>query len=101
VLYGYPSMLAVLADEQLAGRLHIAPRSVTANSETLHEAHRTLISDAFEVPVANAYGTTEGLVGASPPGDRTMTFASDCCITELVDEADRPVHQAPHRPPCW
>jgi phenylacetate-coenzyme A ligase PaaK-like adenylate-forming protein len=91
VLYGYPSVLAVLAGEQLAGRLHIAPRAVTANSERLEDSHRTLISDAFEVPAANAYGTTEGLVGASPPGDRTMTFASDCCITELVDEHDQPV----------
>jgi phenylacetate-coenzyme A ligase PaaK-like adenylate-forming protein len=90
-LFGYPSMLAVLASEQLAERLHIAPRSVTANSETLHESHRALISEAFEVPVANAYGTTEGLVGASPPGHRTMTFASDCCIAELVDDADQPV----------
>jgi phenylacetate-coenzyme A ligase PaaK-like adenylate-forming protein len=90
-LYGYPSMLAVLASEQLAERLQIAPRSVTANSETLHESHRALIGEAFEVPVANAYGTTEGLVGASPPSHRTMTFASDCCITELVDEADQPV----------
>jgi phenylacetate-coenzyme A ligase PaaK-like adenylate-forming protein len=91
VLYGYPSLLAVLAGEQLAGRLHISPRSVTAHSETLQEAHRTLISDAFSVPVANSYGTTEGLVGASPPGHHTLTFASDCCITELVDEADQPV----------
>jgi phenylacetate-coenzyme A ligase PaaK-like adenylate-forming protein len=91
VLYGYPSMLAVLAGEQFAGRLHIVPRSVTANSETLQESHRTVISDAFGVPVANTYGSTEGLVGASPPGHHTMTFASDCCITELVDEADRPV----------
>jgi phenylacetate-coenzyme A ligase PaaK-like adenylate-forming protein len=90
-LYGYPSMLAVLAGEQLAERLHIAPRSVTANSETLRESHRALISEAFEVPVANAYGATEGLVGASPPGHHTMTFASDCCIAELVDEADRPI----------
>jgi phenylacetate-coenzyme A ligase PaaK-like adenylate-forming protein len=91
VLYGYPSMLAVLAGEQLAGRLHIAPRSVTANSETLHESHRALISETFAVPVANTYGSTEGLVGASPPGDRTMTFASDCCIAELVDDNDQPV----------
>jgi phenylacetate-coenzyme A ligase PaaK-like adenylate-forming protein len=91
VLFGYPSMLAVLAGEQLAGRLHIAPRSVTANSETLQESHRSVIRDTFGVPVANTYGSTEGLVGASPPDHRAMTFASDCCIAELVDEDDQPV----------
>src|SRR4030095_9902398 len=32
-LSGYPSMLALLADEQLAGRLRIAPRAVTTTSE--------------------------------------------------------------------
>jgi phenylacetate-CoA ligase len=91
VLYGYPSMLAVLAGEQKAGRLQITPQSVTANSETLHEAHRQAIGDAFGVPVANSFGSSEGLVGASAPGERTMTFASDCCIAELVDENDAPV----------
>ena len=88
VLYGYPSMLVVLAGEQAAGRLHISPASVTANSEALHEAHRRAIRDAFGVPVVNSYGSSEGLVGASAPDERTITFASDCCIAELVDEHD-------------
>jgi phenylacetate-coenzyme A ligase PaaK-like adenylate-forming protein len=91
VLYGYPSMLALLAGAQRTGRLLIAPRSVNANSETLHETHRRAIRDAFGVPVANSYGSSEGLVGASAPDEHTMTFASDCCIAELVDEHDAPV----------
>jgi phenylacetate-coenzyme A ligase PaaK-like adenylate-forming protein len=91
VLYGYPSMLALLAGEQRAGRLHISPRSVSANSETLYETHRRAIRDAFGVPLADTYGSSEGLVGASAPDEHTMTFASDCCITELVDENDAPI----------
>jgi phenylacetate-CoA ligase len=91
VLYGYPSMLALLAAEQRSGRLHISPASVTANSETLHDAHRHAIRDTFGVPLANTYGSTEGLVGAGAPDDHAITFASDCCIAEPVDEHDSPV----------
>jgi phenylacetate-coenzyme A ligase PaaK-like adenylate-forming protein len=90
-LYGYPSMLVVLAGEQAAGRLHISPVSVTANSEVLHEAHRQAIRAAFGVPVVNSYGSSEGLVGSSAPDERAITFASDCCIAELVDADDAPV----------
>jgi hypothetical protein len=31
-LVGYPSVLSLLADEQLAGRLHIEPRAVNSRS---------------------------------------------------------------------
>jgi phenylacetate-CoA ligase len=90
-LFGYPSILAVLAAEQLAGRLQISPASVTANSEMLLHSHRVAIHDAFAVPAANSYGSSEGLVGAAAPGHRTITFASDCCIAELVDQHGNPV----------
>ena len=90
VLYGYPSILTVLAAEQAAGRLHIAPASVIAHSESLR-ASSARIGDAFGAPVTNAYGASEGLVGSSSFDDPTMTFASDCCFVELVDDHDAPV----------
>src|SRR5262249_54470129 len=90
-LYGYPSMLARLAAEQRAGRLHIAPATVTATSETLRVDLRRSIRDAFGVPIVNTYGSSEGLTGSSPPDDVAVTFADDCCIVEPVDEHDRPV----------
>jgi phenylacetate-CoA ligase len=90
-LYGYPSMLARLAAEQAEGRLLIAPLSVTATSETLRAEQRRLIRNVFGVPLVNTYGATEGLAGVSPPDDPVITFASDSCIVELVDEHDRPV----------
>jgi phenylacetate-coenzyme A ligase PaaK-like adenylate-forming protein len=90
-LYGYPSMLARLAAEQVEGRLAIAPLSVTASSETLRAGQRRRIRDAFGVPLVNTYGATEGLTGVSPPDDSVVTFASDACIVEPVDERDRPV----------
>jgi phenylacetate-coenzyme A ligase PaaK-like adenylate-forming protein len=90
-LMGYPSKLAQLAREQLAGRLAIAPRSVTATSEQLSAEARTTITAAFGVPVVNQFASTEGLVGHSEPGGSVLTFATDMCIVELVDKENRPI----------
>jgi phenylacetate-CoA ligase len=90
-LFGYPSMLARLADEQDAGRLHIAPQMVNCTAETLLPEYRAAISAAFGAPIANTYATTEGLVGSSPPDDLVITMATDSCLVELVDEARQPV----------
>jgi len=91
LLYGYPSMLARLAREQQAGRLRIAPVSVTSTSETLLPEYRAAIAAGFRVPIVNSFGSTEGLVGVSDPDTEAITLASDACITEFVDERDRPV----------
>jgi phenylacetate-CoA ligase len=91
VLMGYPTKLAQLAEEQLAGRLGIAPGSVTAISELLTDEDRTVITEAFGVPVVNQFASTEGLTGQSDPGGTIITFASDMCIAELVDDANQPV----------
>jgi phenylacetate-CoA ligase len=52
---------------------------------------REAISGAFGVPVINTFVSTEGLVGHSEPGGMMLTFASDTCIAECVDEAGHPV----------
>jgi len=88
---GYPTKLAQLAAEQLAGHLRISPRSVTATSELLTEEDRTVITDAFGVPVVDQFASTEGLAGQSDPGRSIIAFASDMCIGELVDDDNRPV----------
>jgi phenylacetate-CoA ligase len=90
-LYGYPSMLARLAAEQRAGRLHIAPLAMTATGETLLPQTRAAITEAFHAPVVDSFGSTEGLVGASAPGDSVLVFNTDLCIVELVDTDNRPV----------
>jgi len=90
-LLGYPSVVGRLAEEQLAGRLAFHPVSVTTTSESLSPATRARIEEAFGIPVVNAFGSSEGLIGASAPGEEALTFASDGCIVELVDEDDQPV----------
>ena len=57
----------------------------------LTAADREAIDDTFGIPVINMFVSTEGLVGHSEPGGLDLTFASDTCIAECVDEAGRPV----------
>jgi phenylacetate-coenzyme A ligase PaaK-like adenylate-forming protein len=90
-LAGYPTMLARLAAEQRVGRLHIAPRSISSTSETLHPELRAAIVEGFGAPIVDMFGSTEGLVGVSAPDDEVLVFNSDVCIIELVDDENRPV----------
>ena len=91
VVMAHTSKLALLAGEQRAGRLEIAPVSVTAMGEQLTEQNRAVISDAFGIPLINQFTSTEGLVGHSDPGGAVISFASDMCLTELVGDDDQPV----------
>ncbi|MFC5996655.1 phenylacetate--CoA ligase family protein [Pseudonocardia hispaniensis] len=91
VLLGYPTILARLAAEQRAGRLRIAPMSLTCSSETCTPELRSAITAGFGVPLIDTFASTEGLVGSSPPGEETIVFAEDGCVIELVDDHDRPV----------
>jgi phenylacetate-CoA ligase len=91
VVMAHTSKLALLAGEQRAGRLQIAPVSVTAMGEQLTETNRAVIGDAFRVPLINQFTSTEGLVGHTEPGGTVLSFASDTCIAELVGEDNQPV----------
>ena len=90
MLSGYPSMLARLAMEARAGRLRIRPAEVSSTSETLLPEMRTVIREAFGVPVFDSFGSTEGLVGKTGADDDTFAFNTDMCIVELVDSENRP-----------
>jgi phenylacetate-CoA ligase len=91
MLQGYPSVLGLLAEEQLAGRLRISPRTVSGGSEQFPASVWAQVGAAFGVPVVDQFGSTEGVVGASAPETREIVLASDLAIIELVDEEDRPV----------
>jgi phenylacetate-CoA ligase len=91
VLHGHTTKLALLAGEKRSGRLRIAPVSVTAMGELLTDEHRATIAAAFGVPPVNQFTSTEGLTGQSEPGATVLSFASDMCIAELVDNDNQPV----------
>ena len=90
-LLAYAAKLAELAREQRDGRLRLNLRSVASFAEAISMPERIAITEAFGVPVTDTFASTEGLVGHSEPGGTVLTFASDTCIAECVDDEGRPV----------
>jgi phenylacetate-CoA ligase len=92
VLVAYASMIRALADEQLAGRLHLAPRAVNSSSEVLTAEARAMATRAWQVPVFNVYAATEtGGIAAECHQHRGMHLFEDLVIPEVVDDDYRPV----------
>src|SRR6266536_4866161 len=92
VLVAYASMIRALAGEQLAARLHMAPRAVNSSSEVLTAEARAMATRAWQVPVFNAYAATEtGGIAAECHQHRGMHLFEDLVIPEVVDDDYRPV----------
>jgi putative adenylate-forming enzyme len=92
VLVAYASMTRVLAEEQLAGRLRVAPKAVMSASEVLTPDVRRLVARAFGAPPFNVYAATETAGIASECALHTgMHLYEDLVITEVVDEDNQPV----------
>ncbi|MFF4576581.1 phenylacetate--CoA ligase family protein [Streptomyces sp. NPDC001410] len=93
ILGGYPSILRMLADEQLAGRLHLTPRFVLSGSEVLTAEARRRIEEAWGPVLFEGYGTTEGGGGNAAECERHegMHLFEDLIIAEIVDEDNHPV----------
>lgn len=92
VLVGYPSILALLADEQRAGRLSVRPAKVTTVSEVRTPEMERLITEVWGSAPYNWYGISEGGVLAADCGYHDgMHLFEDLFIVENVDEAGRPV----------
>jgi phenylacetate-coenzyme A ligase PaaK-like adenylate-forming protein len=91
-LTAYPSVAAALAEEQLQGRLRIAPGVVATSSEVQTADMRRRMREAWGVEPLDFYGTTEALIpAAGRPGQEGMDVLEDLVIVEVVDEHDRPV----------
>jgi phenylacetate-CoA ligase len=91
-LIAYPSVAAALAEEQLQGRLRIAPTVVATSSEVQTADMRRRIGDAWALEPLDFYGTTEALVpAAGRQGQAGMDILEDLVVLEVVDEHDRPV----------
>src|SRR5262245_2661597 len=101
-LNGYPSMLALLADEQLAGRLRIAPLVVSTSSEVRTPEMEERIVAAWGVRPFNVYASTEtGLIAADCERHAGLHVFEDYVLLEAVDADGRPVPdgQPAHRLP--
>jgi phenylacetate-CoA ligase len=91
-LSAYPSIAALLAEEQRAGRLTISPRVVLVSSEQCTPAMRSRIAAAWGVQPYNTYATTEGASTAVEchRHDGLHIFESHV-VLEVVDADGRPV----------
>ena len=90
-LAGYPTLLARLAGERRAGRLHIAPsRGLVDQRDTSSDVadrdHRWLRCAGRRHVRFHRRARRREL-----PDDPVLVFNNDVCITELVDEDNRPV----------
>jgi phenylacetate-CoA ligase len=91
VLLPYPSVAALLAGEQLEGRLRIGPRVVATHSELLTDEMARRIKSAWGIVPFNHYGLTEEPhVGFDCPHHRGLHLLEDLCIVEVLDENDLP-----------
>jgi phenylacetate-coenzyme A ligase PaaK-like adenylate-forming protein len=91
-LSAYPSIAALLAEEQQAGRLSIAPRVVLVSSEQCTPAMRGRITSTWGVQPFNTYATTESSVIAVECEQHTgLHVFEDLVIVEVVDGDGRPV----------
>jgi putative adenylate-forming enzyme len=87
----YPSVLLQLADEQLAGRLRIAPRHIGTSAERLSQATRQRVHAAWGVRVFDTYGATEYAPIATECRNGHLHLLEDRAIFEVVDERGRAV----------
>lgn len=86
MISAYPSVAALLADEQVEGRLRIAPRALTTTSELCTDEMRDRIRAAWAIEPFDMYGATDGLWGASCDRHRGIHFAEDLTIVEAEED---------------
>ncbi len=92
MLVAYASMARSLAEEQIAGRLRIAPHLIYTSSEVLTDETRRRIEAAWGHPPFNQYASTEiGGMAAETTEHQGLYLYEDNAIIEVVDEHYRPV----------
>lgn len=91
ILQAYGGIAALLAEEQLAGRLRISPRVIATGSETMSRSWRKRIESAWNGRLFDRYACAEaGIVASECNRHRGLHFYEDLHIVEIVDEQNRP-----------
>jgi phenylacetate-CoA ligase len=86
----YPTMLTLLAEERVAGRLRLAPAIVWSGGEFLAPGARADLERAFGCPVLNEYGTSECMSIAFGCSEGWLHVNADWVMLEPVDADYRP-----------
>jgi len=89
-LTAYASIAALLADEQVAGRLRIEPAAVATTSEVCGSEMRERIEAAWGRVPYNGYAATEtGMLATECDRHRGLHVLEDLVHVEVVDESGR------------
>ena len=88
--WGYASVVALLADEQAAGRLQIRPTLIICAAEGLPPAEYAKIADTFGCPVRNLYGSTESGYATYGGAHGWLHLLPGWTILEPVDDDYQP-----------
>ncbi len=91
ILAGYPSILGLLSDEVVAGRLLLSPLSIFSGGERLTRNLRAKIQNAFGCPVYDYYGCAEANPIAMECDEHRLHLIEDSVVLEPVDARLRPV----------
>ena len=91
ILGSYPTAMAVLAGEQEAGTLRIAPALVLTGAEWLSPANRERVSSSFRCPVRDTYAASEFMGIAYDCNRGRLHVNADWLVLEPVDREYRPV----------
>jgi phenylacetate-CoA ligase len=97
LLLGALGVWRALAEEQLAGRLRIAPKAAVFGSEAMTADVRRRVRQAWGIEPVSGYAATEApAIATSSPEHPELEIADDAVVIEIVDEDSKPV--APGRP---
>ncbi len=88
----YPSAAAAFAKLLLEAGEHLPVKYVLTSSETLYDAQRKQIEEAFCTKVLDLYGHSERVICAAQcPAQEGYHVFSDYGVMELIDENGQPV----------
>ncbi|HTG00728.1 MAG TPA: AMP-binding protein [Nitrospirota bacterium] len=92
-LSGYPSILALLANEQNEKRLNIRLRAIGTTGELCTDGMAQKIHEAWGLIPYNLYGLTEAgaFLGSDCSFHQGVHVFEDLFIVEVVDEKNKPV----------
>jgi phenylacetate-CoA ligase len=93
-IYGYASSVALLAAyTQQLGKQFSMPKLkvVCTTGEPLYPEQRQLISEVFNVPVANEFGSRDAGLIAHSNSHQQMLLLSESNLLEVLDTAGKPV----------
>ncbi len=92
LLITYSAVSGMLAQEQRAGRLDIAPKAIICIAETMLAGARAQVRDAWGINPFENYATTEAACIAAECGAHNgLHLFEDMLVVEIVDDQGKPV----------